>query len=54
MFSSGKITPKADIPMKDKSEITNIMNYMYQIGHTSKVVIIQSVSFQKETDNEIV
>lgn len=37
MFSSGKPAPKADIPLKDKAEITNIMNYMNQMGHTSKV-----------------
>lgn len=37
MLSSGKITPNADIPGKDKLEITNIMNYMFRMGHTSKV-----------------
>ncbi|MEN6314514.1 MAG: DUF4153 domain-containing protein [Clostridiaceae bacterium] len=37
MFSSGKPTPKVDIPLEDKAEITNIMNYMYRMGHTSKV-----------------
>ena len=36
MFSSGKLIPKSDIPLKDKAEITNIMNYMNQMGHTSK------------------
>ena len=36
MFSSGKLTPKSDISLKDKAEITNIMNYMNQMGHTSK------------------
>lgn len=37
MLSSGKITPNADIPGKDKVELTNIMGYMYRTGHTSKV-----------------
>ena len=37
MLSSGKIIPNADMPGKDKLEITNIMNYMFRMGHTSKV-----------------
>lgn len=38
MLSSGKIIPNADMPGKDKVEITNIMNYMFRMGHTSKIV----------------
>ena len=37
MFTSGKIMPNANIPGKDKVEITNILNYMFRMKHTSKV-----------------
>ena len=37
MLTSGKITPNGDMPGEDKVEITNIMNYMFRMGHTSRI-----------------
>ena len=37
MLTSGQVVPNADIPIKDKAEITNIMNYMNRMGHTSGI-----------------
>jgi hypothetical protein len=37
MLASGQIKPNADISGNDKTEITNIMNYMFRMGHASKI-----------------
>ena len=37
MLSSGQIKPSSNLPADDKIELTNIMNYLFRMGHTSKI-----------------
>jgi hypothetical protein len=37
MLSGDKIVPKSAIPDEDKAELTNIMNYLNSMGHTSRI-----------------
>ena len=37
MLSSGQIKPSSNLPAEDKIELTNIMNYLFRMGHTSKI-----------------